>query len=334
MMEAVKVELAELGVTRGQIKTEAFGPALGAALAPADVGLAPGTSATLSFTTAVTDTLEAAHAVADHYRNPAAAGRAFELAWAHSRVELIDLELTPALSHLYQRLAGHVMFPPAVLRATPAIAANRQGQPALWRYGISGDLPILLVGISDGDGLPLAKQALQAHAFWRGRGFAVDLVLLADQPASYREEIYEDLAALARSSDSRDAIDRPGGVFVRRAGQLGDDRALLFAAARIVLYGDRGPLTDQTEALIRTRDLPPPLVPTRPPLPVAAVRQATGNLWYANGTGGFAPDGREYVITGTPPAPWTNVLANPQAGCLTTTPDLATPGPATARRIG
>jgi cyclic beta-1,2-glucan synthetase len=280
------------------------------------VAVAPGTTATLTFTTAVTDTLEAAHAVADHYRNPTAAARAFELAWAHSRVELIDLGLTPALSHLYQRLAGHVMFPPAALRSTPAIANNRQAQPALWRHGISGDLPIVLVVISEGDGLPLVRQVLQAHAFWRGRGFNVDLVLLADRPASYREEIFEALATLARACDSRDVIDRPGGIFVRRAGQLGDDRGLLLAAARVVLYGDRGPLADQTESLVRSRDLPPPLVPTRPLQPSNPVPQPTGELWYANGTGGFAPEGREYVITGIPPAPWTNVLANPQAGCL------------------
>jgi cyclic beta-1,2-glucan synthetase len=41
-------------------------------------------------------------------------------------------------------------------------------------------------------------------------------------------------------------------------------------------------------------------------------------LRFANGVGGFTPDGREYVITGVPPAPWTNVLANPNAGCLAT----------------
>lgn len=282
------------------------------------VRLAPGSSAVLSFATAVTDNRDAALAVADHYRSPIAAGRAFELAWANSRVELVDLGLTPALSHLYQRLAGHVLFPPAALRATSAVVANRQGQPALWRYGISGDLPILLVCINEGDGLPLARQALQAHAFWRGRGFPIDLVLLADRPASYREEIYDALASMARTSDSRDMIDRPGGVFVRRAGQLGDDRGLLVAAARVVLYGDRGSLADQTDALARSRDLPPPLVATKPLIPASPTQPPIGEVRFGNRTGGFRPDGREYVITGVPPAPWANVLANPKAGCLTT----------------
>jgi cyclic beta-1,2-glucan synthetase len=282
------------------------------------VELLPGTSAALSFSTAVTDSVEAAHAVADHYHTPPAVARAFELAWAHSRVELVDLGLTPAASHLFQRLAGHVLFPPPVLRAQAAIVANRQGQPSLWRHGISGDLPILLVCISESDELPLAREALQAHAFWRGRGFVVDLVLLADRPASYREELYESLSTLARASDSRATIDRAGGVFVRRAGQLGDDRTLLLAAARIVLYGDRGPLADQTDALGRVRELPAALTPTRSPLAADPQIPPVGELLFNNRVGGFTTNGREYVITGVPPAPWTNVLANPLAGCLAT----------------
>ena len=174
------------------------------------------------------------------------------------------------------------MFPPRTLRATAAIVANRQGQPTLWRHGISGDLPILLACVNDGDALPLARQALQAHAFWRGRGFVVDLVLLADRPASYREELYDALATLARASDSRDVIDRPGGVFVRRAGQLGDDRGLLFATARVVLYGDRGSLADQTDALSRTRELPPPFVPTRPLLSASPTQPPIAEVRFAN----------------------------------------------------
>ena len=50
-------------------------------------------------------------------------------------------------------------------------------------------------------------------------------------------------------------------------------------------------------------------------------------LLFWSGFGGFTADGREYVIMidGTPPggpalppAPWTNVLANPGFGCLVT----------------
>ena len=43
-------------------------------------------------------------------------------------------------------------------------------------------------------------------------------------------------------------------------------------------------------------------------------------LLFDNGIGGFTEDGREYVIDVAPgkstPAPWCNVLANPEFGCL------------------
>ena len=43
---------------------------------------------------------------------------------------------------------------------------------------------------------------------------------------------------------------------------------------------------------------------------------------FFNGLGGFTPDGREYVISLAPgqttPAPWANVLANPQIGTVVT----------------
>src|SRR5204862_251509 len=90
------------------------------------------------------------------------------------------------------------------------------------------------------------------------------------------------------------------------------------AAARVVLYGDRGPLGDQTDALVRSRHMPPELVPTRTAEPDVPDRQPVGGLAFFNGTGGFTADGREYVVAGTPPAPWANVIANPVAGCVAT----------------
>src|SRR5262249_37101772 len=107
-----------------------------------------------------------------------------------------------------------------------------------------------------------------------------------------------------------------------------DDRVLFAAAARAVLGGGRGSLADQLDRR------PAPATPARPPIsqsPIAAEpkrQPATPpeGLKYWNGHGGFTPDRREYVILidgaaggpALPPAPWTNVLANPGFGCLVT----------------
>src|SRR5262249_39543689 len=147
---------------------------------------------------------------ADQFRDPQAILRAFDLAWAQSQIELDHLHLTTGEAHLYQRLASHLFYHDPSLRAPEAVlAANRQGQPGLWRHGISGDRPIVLVRIGAADELPLARQLLDAHAYWRLKGLEADLVLLNDEPTSYIEELYQQLQQLIRASDDNTLADRP-----------------------------------------------------------------------------------------------------------------------------
>ena len=176
----------------------------------------------------------------------------------------------------------------------------------------------MVVCVSEGDGLPLATQALKAHAFWRGRGFQADLVLLADRPASYREELYEALGTWPGPGDSRDVIDKPGGVFVRKGkpgartarccwrppGSCSTATAARWPTRPTSLAGDatcRRPSCRPARRAGRRR--------TATDRRRAAVRQRHRRVH---------PDGREYVVTDTPPAPWANVLANPGVGCLAT----------------
>ncbi len=181
--------------------------------------------------------------------------RVFDLAWAHSQVELRHLQITTADVHLFQRLATHLLYAGPALRAAPEVlAANRQGQPGLWRYGISGDNPILLVRVAATEDLPLVRHLLLAHSYWHMKSFAVDLVILSEQAASYVEELFQQIQEAVRSSHSHALADKPGGVFVRKALQMPEeDQVLLQAAARVVLLGRNGSLAVQlTELVDRT----------------------------------------------------------------------------------
>jgi cyclic beta-1,2-glucan synthetase len=290
------------------------------------VRVAPGASVSVAFTTAVAATREEAIALADHYHDAHGVTRAFELAWAHSQVQLRHLGLSPEETQLYGRLAAHVVYAGPTLRAPrEVITANRQGQPALWRYGISGDRPIVLVRVGEPDELEVVRQLLRAHAYWRLNGLETDLVILNEHPTSYLEEIQEQLQNLVRVSDSHGLIDRPGGVFLRKAANISaEDQRLLLTAARIVLAGARGSLTGQLEARERTPALPPPLVVgqvSNLPSNSAGWKPAPqAELLFDNGLGGFTPDGREYIVRAAgqqlPPAPWINVIANEDFGFL------------------
>jgi cyclic beta-1,2-glucan synthetase len=325
------------------------------------VRVLPGASVTVAFTTAVADSREEALALADQYHDIHGVTRALELAWAHSQVELRHLHLSAEEAHLYQRLAGHVVFAGRVLRSASALSANRQGQPGLWRHGISGDKPIVLARITEGTELPLVRQLLLAHTYWRLKGLEVDLVILNEHPSSYLEELQEQLHNLVRTSDAHALADKPGGVFVRQGDHLSEaDKLLLQAAARVVLTGDSGSLAAQVDRVEAAPALPASLVVSARRLEREPVRGSATEgvslhgLLFANGWGGFTPDGSEYVIRvdriedttrrrkseirnpksekqlqvsdfgsgisdlphGLPPAPWINVVANPSIGFL------------------
>jgi cyclic beta-1,2-glucan synthetase len=296
------------------------------------IRVAPGAAVSISFTTAVATSRADALALADQYHDVHGVTRAFELAWAHTQVQLRHLKLSAEQAHLFQRLTAHILYAGAALRApADVVTANHQGQSGLWRHGISGDKPIVLVRVAETEDLALARQILQAHAYWRLHGLHVDLVVLNEHPTAYQDETTQQLQGLVRTSDSHTLVDRPGGVFVRRSDQLSDeDRILLQAAARVVLVGSRGSLVAQVEGNLGTATSPAALdtevgsPPSRAAVP--EVRPA-GSLQFFNGTGGFSADGREYVITlpapgrdgfrqGLPPAPWINVVANDRAGFL------------------
>jgi cyclic beta-1,2-glucan synthetase len=306
------------------------------------VRLDAGGSAVVAFTTAVADSREGALAVADQFREPSAVARAFDLAWAQSQAEHQLRSGSPKDAPLFQRLGSHLLYAGSALRADPEVlAANRQGQAALWRQGISGDRPILLVSLAGPGAMPLARQLLDAHSYLRQKGLPVDLVLLDLEPAGYMEPLYQELQAAIRASGAADVYDQPGGIFVRKADSMPEpDRAALQSSARVVLAGDRGALADQLERVERMPPLPALLsvsqrAPSRPDTPLSL----PPDLLFFNGLGGFTADGWEYclLVQGPlrddvarngknpaepapgpvlPPAPWVNVVANHSFGFI------------------
>src|SRR5262249_18582859 len=120
------------------------------------VRLDPGETARLAFVTGAAETRGAAIDLAEHFRELDAADRAFDHAAERGRQEMRELGLRPDDIALFNRLAGAVVFTGPALRQPDAVAANRQGQPSLWPYAVSGDRPIVLVRVAVPGDLSLA----------------------------------------------------------------------------------------------------------------------------------------------------------------------------------
>ncbi len=290
------------------------------------IRLAPGGFMRMSFATGIAPSRETAVALAQRYRDPSAAARTFALAFAHAQSGLRHLGISSEQALRFERLASRVLYADGSLRASPQLlAGNTLGQEGLWPHSISGDLPILLVRVVEENDLPLVREVLQAQEYWRLKGLSADVVILNEHPVSYLDEMHAQLAALLDNGPWRTWKHRPGGAYLLRGDRMTEsERILLAAVARAVLSGDRGELANQLDRPDPEWPEPEELAPSPQPssAAVSPTEVVVPPLALANGTGGFADDGRDYVIIlemdQETPLPWANVIANPAFGTVVT----------------
>ncbi len=285
------------------------------------VALEPRDQKEIAFVTVAAASREALMEIVHKYMRMEAIARAFEMAWTRAQLVFRFLGIGPGAAHRYQELASQLLYPNPRLRPSPdRISRNHLGQEALWAYGISGDLPIILVTIAESRNMSLVRDVLVAHAYWRLRGFKADLILLNQEGAAYDAPLRHQLRRQIEAHSSDAGIDRPGGVFLRDWYALPEDhRTLLLASASMVLSGNRGSLQQQLASVVEGLHVPALM-------PVAGIREEPSHplpfldLPYFNGLGGFTKDGKEYATYlapgATTPSPWVNVIANAGFGTM------------------
>jgi len=286
------------------------------------ITLSPDASATVQIISGVAESREAALALLGEYCDRHFVERAFEMAWFQSHEVLRHLNASEADAQVFGRLATSVIYGNALRRAAPGIIARNQlGQSGLWRFAVSGDLPIVLLRIGDLNRIDLVKQVLQAHAYWRMKGLVADLVIVNEDFSGYRAVLQDQIMGLINAGPEAQVIEKPGGVFVRRAEELSEDERILFqTVARIVFTDTAETLIEQVDRRVSSERGSDILEPLLAPADESVYALPARERIFCNGLGGFTPDGREYVITLEPgqstPAPWVNVIASPHIGTV------------------
>ncbi|MGI8907909.1 MAG: GH36-type glycosyl hydrolase domain-containing protein [Candidatus Sumerlaeaceae bacterium] len=289
------------------------------------VSIEPDENCVVDVVTGVADTRDGALALIEKYHDRRLTDRIAELSWTHEQLILRQLQASFSDLQAFEQLVSTMIYSHARRRASATILLkNSRTQAGLWGYGLSGDMPIMLVRIDDRDQLALVREAVQTYAYWRLMGYAADLVICNEDRSGYRQELQDEI--LAHVTAGGHPLDRPGGIFVRRSEQIPDeDFVLLQSAARVLLTGGNGSLAEQAARRFRVERGAPALLPItgprREPTSDTQLDMRT-DLIFDNGHGGFTSDGREYVIRTTKgqstPAPWVNVLANPFFGTIVT----------------
>jgi len=293
------------------------------------VRIQPGATVRVCFTTLAAGTGIEMLALAEKYHNSTAFERSSNLVWTQSKAALHHLGIELEEAQIFQKLANRILFSDPLMRpASEVLKKNRMNVTGLWSRGISGDLPILLVHIDDLEDQGLIRQLLRAHGYWRMKRLSVDIVILNDKATSYVQDLQTALEGLVRGSEATSAGNPdlpPGKIFVLRNDLLDvRERELLLAIARAILHSRQGTLAEQvmrvpkfdsykTTSPRKLEEMEATRLQDRVEAPLAVPP-----LEFFNGIGGFAKQGREYVIVlekgQRTPAPWINVIANSDFG--------------------
>lgn len=297
------------------------------------VELNPGEKMQITFGLGRASSREEAVWLADFYDNPYATERVFDLASIYALVEMEHANITVEQAHYFQKMASFLLYSHPALRGHPTILKkNTRQQSALWPYGISGDYPLVVCRIEEGDQLKTAEALLKAHAFWRTKGLVTELLILNDHPPSYADEVQDSIIQSIQVSIGRQYYNKKGGLFVQRTDKIPEeDLLLIFSVASVVIKGFLPDLVFEPASLnIASFYKSMDVVPYKPLEPKAenekGVEFLNDKLTFFNGYGGFGTEGDEYHIElkpddadgalKLPPAPWINVVANPVFGFM------------------
>ena len=286
--------------------------------------IAPLAKAKLTFATAASDQDGTLRAVIDKYLQPSHVQRASLMSATLAGIRLRGLRVNAETFAAIQSLSTALVL--SLTRPRPA--AERMGDSGgeicdrrlLWRFGISGDRPLLLVSAGEMHGLGLLRSLAQGLRIWAWGGVACDLVVVNSEPASYQLALQRELVALReRHAAESAALAGTAGtaLFVLRAEELSSDEfSTLQNLARVHLQADGRPLLHHVQAWVarheqalelRQETSTTPL--TLAAVPTTAVPVSKGE--FAAVSGEFRFDVSSLL---RPTRPWINVLSNPHFG--------------------
>ncbi len=276
-----------------------------------------GGRAHLTFATAAADTVAELEPRIDKYLQPMHVERANRMAATLAQVRLRDVGVDPEENAALQDLNTALMHTSARPAADHALVDQRH----LWRFGLSGDKPIVLVRIHSSNGMALVQTLLRAQPLWGFGGIAADLVIFNSEVNSYLMPLQREILALRDRTLQQVENSFPGsngtGFFLLRDQEVTDfEKASLKALARVVFIADGRPLEQQVaalqEAASQLRAAASPAVPALPesrPQPRRVMSLPPGHFDAASGEFQFEVDGQQ-----RPPRPWVNVISGPSFG--------------------
>ena len=260
----------------------------------------------------------------DIYKSFENVKRTFEISKVRNEENSRYLQITGKDMQIYQKILSYLLLLNPLRRLYINKYENNKFKiEDLWRFGISGDFPILLAKIEQVNDVYVIKDLLKAFRFFQNKNMIIDLVILNEEKNVYeryvKDAIFREISNLNLSYLINNRI------FVINLNEI-DNSEILDFKANLLIETKRGNLENilleyEEEYLRKYRGLDEKnknvfIEETE----FEKYNIENLDLKYDNKYGGFSEDGKEYIICEDEnvPSVWCNVLANENFGTIVT----------------
>ena len=288
---------------------------------------------TLDFIISVNEIKQIAYENLQKYRNSESVQRTFAISKAKVDAENRYLGIKGKELILYQKILSYIIFGnPLKTKQMEKLPAQKYKQSELWKYGISGDIPIIVTQIKDINDIYMVTSILKMYEFFKSKNIKVDIVFLDEENYSYNNYVRAEIDAKIADKHLEYMKNISGGIFVLSKSETNpEDINLLKFVSLLCIDAHKGDLEHVIEDMEEEYLSSIPRIDNKSFENISIKDESvqddgllknTGDLKYCNEYGAFTPDGKEYIITinknNRLPTVWSHILANENFGTVIT----------------
>lgn len=288
----------------------------------------------VTYIMAVGETEEGTLETLEKYKNFEKIKETFELQKAKAEAENRYLTLNSKDILNYQEMLRELLYKSyfkknCIYTLTKEFESKIYNKEELWKFGISGDYPYILVKISNEYELETLGEVLKAFEYFRLKNVKIDLVIINEEKYSYDDNLRQLIELEIHNKQIVYLLNN--GIYVL-SNVSNEDLEVLEFRANLIIDAKKGNLDtvirEQKQEYLEYQrywnTYSNDVEITENPGENIDIPSSDflKNLKYTNGYGGFTQDGKEYHIAinknAKLPTVWSNILTNERFGTLVT----------------
>ena len=194
---------------------------------------------------------------------------------------------------------------------------------SLWKYGISGDNPIILVKIKSVEDIYVIEEIISAYEYYRAKRVYVDLIIINQEIDLYERFVKQSIDEVISNKQLNYLKNINTGIFIFNNEDISKDDLNTFVfKANIIIDVAFGGIKEIIKQLEEKENINEIKYDRNYNNNIEVYPLKEEKLLFDNSYGGFSLDGKEYMIyknnENKLPSVWCNILANSLFGTIVT----------------